>query len=198
MIALPPGPNPAPSRQLLVATALAGSAAAMLIGGMLAVWLRFRAAAPSVASGDGLVKAWVPDDVAMPEVAANVMLITLGTLLVMAQWAVYAAKRQDRGHAALALGVTFLMGVAALNSQIYAYSQMELGIADGVYQVMFYAITGTFTALLISGLAFTAVTAFRYLGGRSADTELVASHALYWYLLTAVYVALWFVVYVQK
>jgi heme/copper-type cytochrome/quinol oxidase subunit 3 len=90
------------------------------------------------------------------------------------------------------------MGVAALNAQIFLYSQIELGIADGVYQVMFYAITGTFTVLVITGLAYTAVTAFRYLGGRSADTELVAAHALYWYLLTAVYVALWFVVYVQK
>jgi hypothetical protein len=63
----------------------------MLVGGMLAVWLRFRAAAPSVASGDGLVKSWVPDDVVIPEVATNVMLVTFGALVVMAQWAVYAA-----------------------------------------------------------------------------------------------------------
>ena len=51
---------------------------------------------------------------------------------------------------------------------------------------MFYAITGTMLALLIIGLVFTAVTAFRFLGGRTDDREIVAAHALYWYFLAAV------------
>ncbi len=48
------------------------------------------------------------------------------------------------------------------------------------------------------GVAFSAVTAFRYLGGRSSDREIVSAHALYWYSLSAVFFALWFVVYVTK
>ena len=63
---------------------------------------------------------------------------------------------------------------------------------------MFYAITGTMVALFIIGLGFTAVTAFRYLGGRTTDRELVAAHALYWYVLAAVFSAVWLIVYVTK
>ena len=53
-------------------------------------------------------------------------------------------------------------------------------------------------ALVIIGVVFTAVTAFRVLGGREADTEIVAAHALYWYVLSAVFSALWLIVYVTK
>jgi hypothetical protein len=47
-------------------------------------------------------------------------------------------------------------------------------------------------------MVFTAVTWFRSVGGRRDDVEVVNAHALYWYVLTAIFVALWFVVYVQK
>jgi hypothetical protein len=45
--------------------------------------------------------------------------------------------------------------------------------------------TGTMTVLVIIGLAFTAVTAFRTLAGRLGDTEILAAHALYWYFTAA-------------
>jgi heme/copper-type cytochrome/quinol oxidase subunit 3 len=54
------------------------------------------------------------------------------------------------------------------------------------------------TALFIGGLVFTGVTAFRFLGGRTTDRELVAAHALYWYVLAAVFSAIWLIVYVTK
>ena len=47
-------------------------------------------------------------------------------------------------------------------------------------------------------MAFTVVCLFRYLGGRSTDREIVSAHALYWYVLAAVFTALWFVVFVTK
>jgi cytochrome c oxidase subunit 3 len=98
----------------------------------------------------------------------------------------------------LALAVTFVIGVAVLNAQLFVYTQFGLALADGAYQAMFYALTGTFMALLILGLVYDLVVVFRFLGGRSAETELVSAHALYWYFLMATYTALWFVVYVQK
>jgi hypothetical protein len=53
-------------------------------------------------------------------------------------------------------------------------------------------------ALVIIGIGFSAITAFRYLGGRIEDREIVSAHALYWYFLGASFFALWFVVYVTK
>ncbi len=191
--ALPPAPAPPPRRQVLVGTALAGAGTIALIGAMLAVWVVQRERALDSADAT-----WVPDDVTIPEVPANVMLIGMIGVVVFAQWAVYAARRGDRVHTGLAFGLVGLIALAVINAQAYIWNQIELPIADGGYPGMFYAITGTMTALLVVGVFFTAVTAFRYLGGRTTDREIVAAHALYWYVLAAAFSAVWFVVYVTK
>lgn len=192
MHALPAAPAPPPRRQVLVGTALAGVATMMLIGGMLAIWYVQRARALDAD------QTWLPEGITIPEVATTVMLIGLCGLLVFAQWAVYAARRQERLNTALALGLVAFVAVAVINAQAYVYDQIQMPIAEGGYPGMFYAVTGTMTALFVVGLVFTGVTAFRVLGGRSNDRELVAAHALYWYVLTAAFTAVWFVVYVTK
>ncbi len=194
MHALPPAPAPPPRRQMLVGTALAAAGSLMLIGGMLAVWYQQRARAEDAG------EPWVPEGIVIPEVASNVMLFGLLGLLIFAQWAVYAARRRDRLNTGLALGLVALMAVAVINAQLFVYNQINLPFADETagYAVMFYAVTGTMTALFIAGLVFTLVTAFRFLGGRLRDQEVVAAHALYWYVLSAAFAAVWFVVYVTK
>jgi heme/copper-type cytochrome/quinol oxidase subunit 3 len=190
-LALPPGPAPAPRRQIFVGTALACVAGTMLVGGQLAIWALIRERA--VDAGERF-----PEKFEIPEVPSNVMLITIYALCLFAQWTVYAAKRGDRVHAGLSLGIVAVMTLAFINAQAYVYHAMEMPIADSAYPGMFYAITGTVLALVIIGLVFTGVTAFRLLGGRSGDLELVSAHAMYWYFVAAAFSGVWFVVYVTK
>jgi cytochrome c oxidase subunit 3 len=164
----------------------------MLMGGMLAIWLLQRQR--TLDSG----AEWLPSGVEIHGVPTNVMLIGMLTTPVFAQWAVYGAARRDRVHVGLALGLVFLMGLAVVNAQAYVYNRMDMAVADSGYAGMFYAVTGTMVALLIVGIVFTAITAFRVLGGREGDTELVSSHALYWYVLAAIFSALWLIVFVTK
>lgn len=196
MLALPPAPAPAARRQLFVGTALVCAAGATLLGGMLALFLRSRDAARAAGGS------WVPDGLAMPGVVANIMLITFLVIMTFAQWAVYAARRGDKQHTAMALGLTGLVGLAIVNAQAAVYTQFELPIrGDGDvhgYGVMFYAVTGTFMVFLIAGIVFSLVTAFRFLGGRTAEREIVTAHAIYWYFVSAAFCMLWFVVYVTK
>ena len=180
MQALPTAPMATPRRQVFVGTALALGAAATALGAMLAMWLRYRDAAISVPGGS-----WLPKDVSVPMVPANVMLIACLPICIFAQWAVYSAKRQDKPHAGLALGLVALLAIAVINAQAYIYSQMAVPVNEGAYGAMFYAATGT-------------VVAFRYLGGRTTDVEVVSAHALYWYVFSAAYAVLWFVIYVTK
>jgi heme/copper-type cytochrome/quinol oxidase subunit 3 len=98
----------------------------------------------------------------------------------------------------MALGMTVLLGLAALNAQIFIWTQMGVGARDGAFHSMFYALTGTMAFLVIAGLVYTVVAAFRYLGRGNSDVAIVSANALYWYFLTAAFTALWFVVYVQK
>jgi cytochrome c oxidase subunit 3 len=193
MHALPAAPAPAPSRQLFVGTAVACAAIATMFGGMIALYFRFRQAALSVAESE-----WKPAASKVPEVATNNMLIAFLGVFVFAQWAVYAARRDNRAHVGMALGLVALIGVAIINGQAFVYHQMRLGVNDGQYQTFFYALTGTFVALMIAGLGYTVVTVFRFLGGRTRDLEIVSAHAMFWYFLGAVYSVLWFAIYVTK
>lgn len=193
-------PRSAAKHQIFVASAAAGSAAFMLMFGMLSIWLRFRDAAPLRESSNGtkMIRDWLPVNITIPEVATNTTLITLVMTCVIAQWAVYATRRSDSPHAFLALAIVAVLGIAAINAQIAVYVQMGIGIGDGAYQTLFYAITGTMTALLVSGVVFSLVALFRALAGRLSDRQVMSAHALYWYVLTAAFFAMWFIVYVQK
>ena len=191
MQALPAAPAPEPRRQVLLGASLASAAMGMLIGGMLAVWALQRTRA--LDAGDS----WLPTGVTIPEVPANVMLIAFLPLCIFAQWGVWAGKHNDRGHALLALGLTGLVALMIVNAQAFIYHEMGLVVAEGAYAGMFYALTGTYVALLLGGVIFTVVVTFRQFGGRT-DHELLVAHAIFWYAMTAAFVALWYVVYVVK
>ena len=191
MQALTAGPAAAPRRQIIAGSVVASMAMVMLTGGMLAVWSEQRT---NFVESDGT---WIPDGVVIPEVAANVALIAFIAICTFAQWAVWAVRRNDRGHAAFALGTTALTAIMVINAQAFIYADMGLGISDGAYATMFYAVTGMLVLLMIIGVVFTAVTAFRSIGGRS-DNDIVVAHAIYWYTMAAVFTAIWFVVYITK
>lgn len=191
-LALPAAPAPPPRRQVFVGTALVGVALLMLTAGMLGIWILMRER--SIAA----TGTWVPEDIVIPEVPSNVMLIGVYTLVLFAHWAQYSARRRDRPHVGLALGIVGLFAIAIINAQVFIYSQMPMEVTEGAYPGMFYAVTGVTTVLFIVGLIFTAVTAFRFLGGRLDDQELVAAHTLYWYAVAIVFSAVWLVVYVTK
>lgn len=192
MEALTAGPAPAPRNQVVVGATLASIAMVMLTGGMLAIWAVQRRV---MLNSD---EAWLPSSVTIPEVPTNVMLIAFPALCSFAQWAVWSAKRDDRANTVFALGATAFVGLLIVNAQAFVYTQMDVGVSDGVYGSMFYAITGTFLALMVAGLLFTAVTAFRYLAGRTGDREILTAHAIFWYAMLTVFTAIWFLVYVTK
>jgi heme/copper-type cytochrome/quinol oxidase subunit 3 len=198
MLALPPAPAPAPQRQVLTATALGGAAATMLMGGMFAVWFRFRNAQPLVLAKEALIPAWLPKGVKVPMVPANILLTTMFVGCLMGQFAIYAAKRADRTNTAIGLGIMTVIGAAAINAQAVIYIRMAVSIHEGAYGPMFYAVTGTFVVLTMIAIVFAVLALFRFLGGRSSGHEMVSAAALYWYILTGIYCALWFVVYVTK
>ncbi|MGA1358983.1 MAG: hypothetical protein ACO37V_01820 [Ilumatobacteraceae bacterium] len=185
---------------VLVASALVAAGAAALMGGMLAMWLQFRANAPTRVASDGvsLIKDWLKKDVAIPEVASNTMMFTFVIACVMAQWAVYSARRGDKSHTTLALAVTLFTGLAILNAQVALWMQIDIVLRNDAYETMFYTVTGTMFAIVASAMGYSLVAMFRVLAGRTGDHDVLAGHALYWYAVSGMFAAMWFVVYVQK
>ncbi len=199
MLALPAAPVAPRPRTLLIATTLSVAAGVMAFAGMLGFYLSDRN------SAGGTTAAWLPKGVKIPEVPANLMLVTAVGASFMVQWAMYSVRNQDRRNTAIALAVTAIFGLAIVNAQAFVYGQMKVPIIPPSgslqhFNSLFYAITGAFMAAVVIGLVMAAVTAFRAIGGRysSRDTEGIAATAIYWHFLTAVYFAVWFVIYVNK
>jgi heme/copper-type cytochrome/quinol oxidase subunit 3 len=145
-----------------------------------------------------IIKDWLKKDIAIPEVAATTMMFTFVVVCVMAQWAVYAGRRNDKSHTTLALAVTLFTGLALLNVQVALWMQIDIVLRDDAYQTMFYAVTGTMFAIIASAVVYSLVAMFRVLAGRTGDRDVLAGHALYWYATFGIFTAVWFVVYVQK
>lgn len=191
MEALPAGAPPAPKNQTLVGATLASVAILMVTGGMLAVWAVQRRQALDAG------ESWLPSGITIPEVPSNVMLIAFVAVLTFAHWAGWAVRRRDSANALFAVGLTAFVAVLIVNAQVFVYSQMELAVAEGAYGSMFYAITGTFIAMMVAGILFSIVVLFRVLGGQ-ADGPLMLAHTVVWYAISVAFCGIWFLVYVTK
>jgi hypothetical protein len=103
--ALGAGPSVVMRRPALIVSGFLSAVSAMLIGSMLAIWLDFRSNAPLRESTEGgkMLRDWLPENIKIPEVATNTMMMTFVITCVMAQWAVYSSRRNDSKHTSLAL-----------------------------------------------------------------------------------------------
>jgi heme/copper-type cytochrome/quinol oxidase subunit 3 len=193
MYALPAAPPSAPRRQLFVGTAIACAAGTTLFGGLIAMFVRYRQEALAVAGGE-----WKPADIKIPEVPTNVNLLAFLFIGSSPSGACTPPSASTRVHVALASG----------SSRCSAWRHQLAGVRvrpDGprprrrhLPDCSSTPSPGAFLALTIIGVVFSVVTAFRFLGGRSGEREIVTAHAMYWYFLGAMYIVLWFVVYVTK
>ena len=117
------------------------------------------------------------------------------------QWAVYATARDDRGNALIALGVTFLFGVAVINQVVFLFLQMGLVIDDGSNAVvLIYTISWSHVAMIAIALAYMALWAFRNAASASTtvNSQGIASLAVFWYAIVIVYQVIWLAIFVAK
>ncbi|WP_208027517.1 cytochrome c oxidase subunit 3 [Rhabdothermincola sediminis] len=192
--ALPPAPPLQRPRVLMVASGFASAAALMLFGGLLGIYLTRRA--ELLQAGD----TWLPEGVTIPLQQPNVMLFTLLASAITMQWAVYAVARDDRVNTYIALGLTFVFGIAYVNMQSYLYTLMKFDVIANQQAVLVYTITGAHLAMLVAAMIFTAVMAFRALGGRetSRQHDGVSAAALFWHAMVVAYAILWYAIYITK
>jgi heme/copper-type cytochrome/quinol oxidase subunit 3 len=93
-----------------------------------------------------------------------------------------------------------LFGVAFINSTAYLYQQLAMGLTASTAGTLLYIVTGTHLVMVVVGMVFVAVMGFQALGGQltGRDAEGMSAAALYWYAIVAVYVVLWYGIYITK
>jgi heme/copper-type cytochrome/quinol oxidase subunit 3 len=187
----PPARRP---RVLLIGAAFGAVASALVVLSMLAAYLQLR----GDRLADGVTA--LPDGVVLSLTPGNMGLLTLSMSAVTMAWVVYALRRDDRTHAYLALGLTLLLGVAFINSTAYLYQQLAMPLTASGTAGLLYAVTGAHLVMVVVGLIFTAVMGFQALGGQltGRDAEGMTAAALYWYVTIAVYIAVWYGIYITK
>jgi heme/copper-type cytochrome/quinol oxidase subunit 3 len=193
-LAAAPPPAPRRPRVLLIGSAFGAVASALTIVAMLAAYLQLRANRIA----DGVTA--LPDGVVLPLTPGTMGLVTLSMSVVTMAWIVHSLRNDDRTHAYLGLGLTILLGVAFINSTAYLYQQLAMGLTASGTAGLLYAVTGAHLVMVVVGLVFIAVMGFQALGGQltGRDAEGMSAAALYWYVTVAVYVAVWYGIYITK
>ena len=192
--ALPPAPDLPRPRTLLIGTGFATGATLMAFAALFGIYLHERS---TVLANDGI---WIPSGT-IELVPGGMMMATLAMSVVTMQWAVYAIARDDRRNAIVALGVTGLFGVAVLNQAAYYYSQMGLEIdAQPGANLLIYVITGAHLTMLVVGVIFAGLMAFRALAGQytSRQSDGIVAAAIFWDAMVAVFFVIWVLIYIGK
>ena len=193
------GPVPPPvesrTRVLLVGTAFACAAIAMMFVGLIGVYLSMRTATLTAGTK------WIVADVVMPLTQPNMMLFTLVLSVFTIQWAVVSIKNDDRPNTYLALGVSLLLAFSFLVEGGYLYALMKWNLmATAPQATLIYAITGAQVAMVISAMVFVILMGFRALAGSfsSRQHDGIAAAALYWHVMVGLYAVIWFAIFVTK
>jgi heme/copper-type cytochrome/quinol oxidase subunit 3 len=193
-LATAPAAEPRRPRVLLTAAAFGAVASAMVVLAGFAVYLQVRAS--NLAEGQTAL----PEGVVLPLTPGNMGLLTLAMSAVTMAWIVYSLRTDDRIHAYIALGLTLLLGVAFINSTVYLYQQLAMPFTASGLASLLYIVTGAHLVMVGVGLVFMVVMGFQALGGQltGRDAEGMSAAALYWYVTIAVYVVLWYGIYITK
>ncbi len=188
-----PAPVATRPRTVAVGSLLATGAAFIAFAGLVVIYVQQRQHARATG------QEWFPEG-SVELGPAGMMMMTLVLSMVTVQWAVQAARTEDRPHGFIALAVTLLFGAAVINQFWFVYADTAFAIDDGVAQLLFYVVTGSFIAMLLAGLAMFTVTTIRALMGSPGRdlAHTVQAAAIYWHMCVLCYFIVWYVVFINK
>lgn len=164
----------------------------MFFGGLFAAYFSLRTSAV----------AWPPEGNEAFALHEEVLFPAVMTLLLLissltCQIAVWRIRRGDRVGMNRALMLTVILGVIFLAGQLYDYTQLGFGVADGVFGGTFYILTGFHGAHVLGGVLMLGVCLYRgSLGQFSAQHhDMVEASSIYWHFVDIVWVLLFSLLY---
>jgi cytochrome c oxidase subunit III len=96
--------------------------------------------------------------------------------------------------------ITLVLGVLFLLGQLYDYSQLGFGIADGPFGTTFYTLTGFHGAHVFGGVVGLTIILARTLRGQFSARNHVAVEAVsvYWHFVDVVWIAVFSTIYLLR
>jgi cytochrome c oxidase subunit III len=192
------GHEPIVSHPTGMPTALVGmllfiASEVMFFGGLFATYFNARASVPA---GE-----WHPPpgghlDLALAAVLTAVLVSSSFTM----QFGVWAIRRGDTGKLKMWTAITLGLGILFLAGQLYDYSQLGFGIADGVFGTVFYTLTGFHGAHVFGGAVGLTIVLARAIRGQFSARNHVAVEAvsMYWHFVDVVWIGVFTTIYLLR
>jgi heme/copper-type cytochrome/quinol oxidase subunit 3 len=180
-------------RTLLVGTAFATGAAVMFFGTLLALYFSVRN--DTLAWG----AEWFPVGAIELKPGGSLM-STYAMATITMMWAHYASRNEDRIHGYLALGLTALLGIAAVNQTVFYFNDIGLPIDHSVATTLLYVIVGAHMVMTGIAVLWMGLVLLRAFGGQATGRhqDLVISVSIFWYAAVAIFTVIWLFIYVAK
>ena len=165
----------------------------MFFGGLFATYFNARATAPGP---------WGPTEGAheldLPLAGALTAILVASSFTM--QFGVWAIRRGDAGKLRMWTGITLILGVLFLLGQLYDYSTLGFGIADGVFGTTFYTLTGFHGAHVFGGTVGLTIVLARATRGQFSARNHVAVEAvsMYWHFVDLVWIAVFSTIYLLR
>ena len=165
----------------------------MFFGGLFATYFNARASVPA---GE-----WHPPpgghlDLPLAAVLTAVLVSSSFTM----QFGVWAIRRGDTGKLKMWTAITLGLGILFLAGQLYDYSQLGFGIADGVFGTVFYTLTGFHGAHVFGGAVGLTIVLARATRGQFSARNHVAVEAvsMYWHFVDVVWIGVFTTIYLLR
>ena len=164
----------------------------MFFGGLFAAYVSLRTSAV-VWPPEGNEAFLLHEEALFPGLMTLLLLISSLTC----QIAVWRIRRGDRVGMNRALLMTVVLGIIFLIGQVYDYTQLGFGVADGTFGGTFYILTGFHGAHVLGGVLMLGVCLYRGgLGQFSAQHhDMVEATSIYWHFVDVVWVLLFSLLY---
>ncbi|MGH9279235.1 MAG: cytochrome c oxidase subunit 3 [Acidimicrobiales bacterium] len=136
-------PHELPKNTVLVGTLLVLVADAMVLAGLVAMWVAIKSGAP----------AWPPHGVSVGTYLPTTVTITAAMTAFSVQWVVSSVRRNDQRSATIAVILSVVLGIAIVNAQWYTLVRTGFGFNDHAYGTLFdlfigYHLVNTAIAIL--------------------------------------------------
>ncbi len=129
---------------------------------------------------------------------AAVLTVILVSSSFTMQFGVWAIRRGDTGGLKMWTAITLGLGILFLAGQLYDYSMLGFGIADGVFGTTFYTLTGFHGAHVFGGAVGLAIVLARAMRGQFSARNHVAVEAvsMYWHFVDVVWIGVFTTIYI--
>ena len=141
---------------------------------------------------------WPPHPFEFPVNVALMNTFILVFSSVVVHWALVSIKRGNRTGLQAGLGITFLMGVTFLATQINEYFKAGFSNHDGSFASVFYGLTGLHGLHVFVGLTLLAIMNIRTLRGHfSPEAHMgVEMAGIYWHFVDVMWIIVFLTVYI--